>query len=304
MYGRSIGVSGTALLIAAVFWTWLWGPIGLILSTPLTACVVVLGRYGANLEFLSILLSDEPPLSPALSFYQRLLARDEDEATTVVEEYIQKNGVENVYDHLLLPALVHAKETRDRGIMTEADEEFVLTTTRRVLEVAVLPQQDVSDAKAAPKDAPEVRHLPLVLGCPARDEVDETALRMLERLLPVGKCKVEVLSKDALAGEVMARVGETRPAVLVIGAVPPYSVSAIRYLCKRLRGQFPDVKILVGCWGLQEKVKETIDRLKTAGADMASVELLETRSLLLPLLQDAQVVRAGEKPKASELVRV
>ena len=81
IYGRSVGVSGPALLVAAVFWTWLWGPIGLILSTPLTACVVVLGRNVANLEFLSVLLGDQPPLSLSLSLYQRLLARDEDEAT-------------------------------------------------------------------------------------------------------------------------------------------------------------------------------------------------------------------------------
>ena len=106
IYGRSIGVSGTALLIAAVFWTWMWGPIGLILSTPLTACVVVLGRNVPSLEFLSVVLGDQPPLSPHLSFYQRLLARDEDEASALVEEYIQKNGVEKVYDHLLVPALV------------------------------------------------------------------------------------------------------------------------------------------------------------------------------------------------------
>ena len=124
IYGRSVGVSGTALLIAAVFWTWLWGPIGLILSTPMTACLVVLGRYVGHLEFLSVLLGDEPPLSLPLTFYQRLLARDDVEATTLVEEYIQKNGVENVYDQMLLPSLVHAKTNRDHGAMTTEDEGF------------------------------------------------------------------------------------------------------------------------------------------------------------------------------------
>ncbi len=92
IYGRSIGVSGTALLIAAVFWMWMWGPIGLILSTPLTACVVVLGRSVPSLEFLSVALGDQPALSPHMAFYQRLLARDEDEASTVVEEYMRNTG--------------------------------------------------------------------------------------------------------------------------------------------------------------------------------------------------------------------
>ena len=279
IYGRSVGVSGTALLIAAVFWTWLWGPIGLILSTPLTACLVVIGRNVPALELLTVLLGDQPALSPPLSFYQRLLARDEDEATTLVEGYIQKSGVEKVYDHLLLPALVHAKETRDRGLLTEEDSEFITRATEELLEDVVFPVQDVVDAKEAAeslKAATECRLL--VLGCPAKDEVDETALRMLQRLLPAGKCQFEVMSKQALAAEVLARVGESKPAVVCIGAVPPYSFSSIRYLCKRLRTQNPNVKILVGCWGLRDNVKPTLDRLRAAGADFASAELLETRT--------------------------
>ncbi len=304
IYGRSVGVSGTALLIAAVFWTWLWGPIGLILSTPLTACLVVLGRNIPALEFLSVMLGDQPALSLPLSFYQRLLARDEDEATTLVEEYIQKNGVEKVYDHLLLPALVHAKENRDRGAMTPEDEEFITRTVAEMVEDVVFPVQDVIDVKEVEKGPPAAAECRLlVLGCPAKDELDEAALRMLQRLLPAGKCRVEVMSKGALAAEVLARVGEAKPAVVCIGAVPPYSFSSIRYLCKRLRAQYPSVKILIGCWGLHDDVKPTTDRLKAAGADYASAELLETRGLLLPLIQDAAITRAAEKPKPAELVR-
>jgi predicted PurR-regulated permease PerM len=303
IYGRSVGVSGTALLIAAVFWTWLWGPVGLILSTPLTACLVVLGRYVGHLEFLSVLLGDAPPLSVAMTFYQRLLARDDVEATTLVEEYIQKNGIENVYDGMLLPSMVHAKLNRDRGVMTTEDEEFIITTTRELLEDVVYPAQDALDAKEVAKGGAEVKCRLLVLGCPAKDEFDEMALGMMKRLLPAGKCQVELLSKDTLAGEMLARVAEAKPAVLVISAVPPYSFAAIRYLCKRMRTQFPTVKILVGCWGLRDEVKKSVDRLLTAGADLASAELLESRNLLLPLIQDAAVTRAAEEPKASELVR-
>jgi predicted PurR-regulated permease PerM len=303
IYGRSVGVSGTALLIAAVFWTWLWGPIGLILSTPLTACLVVLGRYVGQLEFLSVLLGDEPPLSLAMTFYQRLLAHDDVEATTLVEEYIQKNGVEKVYDEMLLPSMVHAKLNRDRGVMTTEDEEFILTTTRELLEDVVYPAQDALDAKEVAKGGAEVKCRLLVLGCPAKDEFDELALGMMQRLLPAGKCQVELLSKDTLAGEMLARVAEAKPAVLVIATVPPYSFAAVRYLCKRMRSQFPTVKILVGCWGLRDEVKKSADRLLAAGADLASAELVETRNLLLPLIQDAAVTRAAEEPKAAEMVR-
>ena len=304
IYGRSVGVSGTALLIAAVFWTWLWGPVGLILSTPLTACLVVLGRYVGQMEFLSVLLGDEPPLSLPMTFYQRLLAHDDVEATTLVEEYIQKHGIEKLYDDMLLPSMVHAKLNRDHGVMTAEDEEFIITTTRELLEDVVYPAQDALDAKEVAKGGVEVKSRLLVLGCPAKDEFDELALGMMQRLLPAGKCQVELLSKDTLAGEMLARVGEAKPAALVIAAVPPYSFAAIRYLCKRMRTQFPTVKILVGCWGLRDEVKKSVDRLLTAGADLVSAELLETRDLLLPLIQDAAVARAAEEPKAAELVRV
>ena len=300
IYGRSIGVSGTALLIAAVFWTWMWGPVGLILSTPLTACVVVLGRTVPSLEFLSVVLGDQPPLSPHLTFYQRLLARDEDEASGVVEAYIQKNGVEKSYDHLLVPALAHAKWARDRGGMTSEDEEFILAATGRLLEDVVFPAQDVLDERETAKGGEEMKCRLLLLGCPAKDAMDELALRMLQRLLPAGKCQMEVLSKDVLAGEVLTRVGESKPAVVVIGAVPAYSFSAIRYLCKRLRARWPEVRIVVGCWGLREDVKPTMERLVTAGADLASAELLQTRDQLLPLIQEAALKRAArqEQPEA------
>ena len=131
----------------------------------------------------------------------------------------------------------------------------------------------------------------LVLGCPAKDEFDELGLGMMQRLLPAGKCQVELLSKATLAGEMLAQVAEAKPAVLVIGAVPPYSFAAIRYLCKRTRAQFPTVKILVGCWGMREEAKAAVGRLLSAGADFASADLLETRTLLLPLIHDAAVVR-------------
>ena len=304
LYGRSVGVSGTALLISAVFWTWLWGPIGLILSTPMTTCLVVFGRSVPALEFLVVLLGDQPALSLPLSFFQRLLARDEDEATTLVEEYLQKHSVEDVYDHLLLPALVHAKENRNRGELTPDDEEFVTRTVREIVEDVVFPAQDAIDAQEAEKRPPAAADCRLlVLGCPAKDELDELALRMLQRLLPAGKCQVEVTPKGALVAEVLARVGEANPAVVCIGAAPPYSFSAIRYLCKRLRAQYPGVKILVGCWGLRDDVKATTDRLKAAGADYASADLLETRGLLLPLIQEAAITRAAQKPKPAELVR-
>src|SRR5262249_13110023 len=115
LFSRSTGISPVALLVAAAFWTWLWGPIGLLLSTPLTTCLVVLGKYVPNLEFLDVLLGDEPVLDPGVAYYQRLLARDQDEANDLVEEHLQRQPLESVYDEVFVPALALAKRDREEG---------------------------------------------------------------------------------------------------------------------------------------------------------------------------------------------
>src|SRR5205085_9218365 len=133
VFGHSTGISSVALLVAAAFWTWLWGPIGLILSTPLTACLVVLGKYVPQLEFFNILLGDEPVLDAEITYYQRLLAHDEDEATELIESAVQEGKVDCLYDGVLLPTLVLAKRDRENGELAPEDEEFVLQATRNVL---------------------------------------------------------------------------------------------------------------------------------------------------------------------------
>src|SRR5205809_7723748 len=103
VYGHSTGLTPVAVVIAATFWTWLWGPIGLLLSTPLTVCLVVLGKYVSGLEFFDVLLGDEPALEPPVQYYQRLVARDPDEAIDLVEDYLEEHPREQVYDELLIP---------------------------------------------------------------------------------------------------------------------------------------------------------------------------------------------------------
>ena len=127
LFGHSTGVSPIALVVAAAFWTWLWGPIGLVLSTPLTACLVVLGRYVPRLEFLGVLLGAKSVMDPEFTYYQRLLARDQDEATDVVNAYLRSHPPETVYDEVLVPALVLAKHDRDSGELSPDDEQFHLT---------------------------------------------------------------------------------------------------------------------------------------------------------------------------------
>src|SRR5262249_27042324 len=135
LYGHSMGVSEVAMLVSAAFWAFLWGPIGLVLSSPLTVCLVVLGRYTPQLEFLSVLLGDEPALDAAISFYQRLLARDQGEAERVViEEMGEVESPEQIYDAMLLPALGAIKRNRASGDITPDDEAYALQAIREIVE--------------------------------------------------------------------------------------------------------------------------------------------------------------------------
>jgi predicted PurR-regulated permease PerM len=281
LFGHSTGVSPIALLAAAAFWTWLWGPIGLILSTPLTACLVVLGRFVPHLEFLGVLLGDEPALDPEVTYYQRLLARDQDEATDLVEEFLQCHPQETVYDTVLLPALVLAKRDRESGALTLDDERFILQATHDIVDDFISPLQPNPQAEAI-EPAPEQVQ---VFGCPARDQEDELAMHMFQQLLATSKCHMEVISATTFTGEVVSRVQKERPAVVCIGALPPGGLAQTRYLCMRLRAQFPKLKVIVGRWGVSENSERVREKLLSAGADQVVTTLIEARNQLTPLIQ-------------------
>jgi predicted PurR-regulated permease PerM len=285
LFGRSVGVSEVALLIAAAFWAWLWGPVGLVLSTPLTACLAVMGRYVPSLEFFSILLGDEPVLEPFATYYQRILARDEDEASDLVKEYALSHDPEEVFDHLLVPALSLARRNRARGELSLEDDELILRVTREVLDEGLLPS--VPHASTDEDQAPGTSYI-TVFGCPARDEMDELALEMLRRLLVPSRCHFEVISPESLKAEVLAKVQAEQVPVVCIGTLPPQNLAQTRYLCKRLRGKFPELKILVGCWGWEGSSERLEQRLKEAGADMVATSLLEARADILPMVQVLQ----------------
>jgi predicted PurR-regulated permease PerM len=293
-YGRSIGVSEVALLIAAAFWTWLWGPIGLVLATPLTACLLVLGRHVPRLEFLAVLLGNQPALEPHVTFYQRLLARDEDEAADVVEEYLATHSADYVYDQVFVPALVLARENRDRAELSSADEQFIVTATREILCEIVLSARTSAAEDHAVETAGDFGEPPLVFACPARDELDELVLLMAQQLIDSRRCQFELLSAKTLTAEVVERVGRQKPALVAIGSLPPEGLAQIRYLCKRLRCQFPDLKLLVGRWdGENNDGIRARERLRSAGATQVATSLLQFRDQLLP---QVQVLRAVPKP--------
>ncbi|HTG13009.1 MAG TPA: AI-2E family transporter [Candidatus Eisenbacteria bacterium] len=281
LYCQSAGVSPVALLIALTFWTWLWGPVGLLMATPLTVCLLVLGKHLPALRGIVVLMGDRPVIEAKARYYQRLLARDQDEAIDIVETCVNADGRESVYDAVLLPALYYAKQDRDRGLLSESDAHFVGQATREILDVlahdAPAPsERDTGDLSVSdPGDTP-VR----ILGCPARDEADAVALEMVRHLLDSARYPMEVSKTGMLVAEVLAWVDLHRPALVCIGAVAPGGLSQARHLCKRLRSQYPELKIVVGRWGLHDEKDTDRGHLLAAGADYVETTVLDTQRAL------------------------
>jgi hypothetical protein len=186
------GVSQVALLVAVAAWTWLWGSMGLLLATPLTLCLVVLGKHVPGLDFLSTLMADSPALAPDVSYYQRLLARDQSEAAEIVQRHAASQSIETVYAALMLPALNYAERDRLEGRLSDAEEQPVIEDTgeflndvedlTRALRPAFLPANADDPDSGAATMAPAAGHVE-VIGCAANDEADATALRMLAQLV-------------------------------------------------------------------------------------------------------------------------
>jgi hypothetical protein len=280
LYGSSTGMSTVAVLVSAVFWTWLWGPIGLVMATPLTVCLVVMGRYVPQLKFFDIMLGDEPVLAPAERVYQRLLARDQEEAIDVAEEYRETLALEEVFDQVLLPALALAEIDRHAGRLDDDRSRFIRNAMRQIIDeladeeraaeirlAAELTERRARGEAEAPQRPETVRvRIPEqcvvnVVLLPAHDEADEIVAIMLGRLLELrGLCAVTV-GVEHLASEMLGEV-ENRPAdVVVVSALPPAAVAHARYLCKRLHARFPDINTVVGLWTVRGDLKKARERI-------------------------------------------
>jgi predicted PurR-regulated permease PerM len=301
LFGQSIGVSEVALLVSAAFWAWLWGPIGLILSAPLTVCLVVLGKYVPQLEFFDVLLGDSPALPARLVFYQRLLARDQDEAAGLVEKFSQSEPPEQAFDEFLIPALAAAKRDREHLDLAEADEQYIITAVAETADELVAS----SVTPVPPDDVAPTGPRAIVLGVPGQDAADELALRLFGHLLDPARWELDVLRVNVLASELMDRVAESRPAVVCLASLPPAGLAHLRYLCKRLRARFPDLKIAVGAWGLEGDAGHYREVLDSAGADHVATKLLETKAQLtewLPVFTAAEEDRPPAAKGVEKLV--
>jgi len=292
LYAGAAGVSQVALLVSVAFWTWLWGPLGLLLATPLTVCLVVLGKHVPGLGFLGTLMADRPALAPEYNYYQRLLARDQSEAADLVERYIAQHLPLSVYDALLLPALNYAERDRLEGRLSAAEEATVSEATRELMGDAVewirkLRPEPVtgSEEPALPQPRQPLR----VLGYAANGTGDELALGMLAHLVEDLPIQLDIHPARLHANALIALLQSQKISVLCIADLPPSPPSKTRYVVKRLRAAIPDLRIVVGRWAPQALADESPEGLLQDGATGVAATLLETRDYLATLLDKPRV---------------
>jgi predicted PurR-regulated permease PerM len=249
VYGGSTGVSPVALIAAATFWTWLWGPIGLLLSTPMTVCLVVLGRHIPQLQFLHVILGNEPALTPEERLYQRLLASDPEEAAEQAEDFAKERSLAEFFDEVAIVALASAQADSDRGVLTPPNRYNFRESIAAMLENL---SEDEEGGAAAEGDArPIPRRVPRVICVAGRNELDEAAAMLLVHLLRSER-HVDAgppLAPDALSSDISSLPLFRDAAVVCLSLISTSSPARARYLVRRIRRRAPRARVVVGFWG-------------------------------------------------------
>jgi predicted PurR-regulated permease PerM len=289
LYGANTGISSLALLVAVIFWTVLWGPAGLILSTPLTVCVVVLGRYVPQLSFLQVLLGDDVALGAEAQIYQRLLAMDQPEAHAIVDRCLKEKSLVELYDSVLIPALSLAEQDRHKGAIDAIREEFLfLSINEMITELSEYqPAHDSSPAEdAAAESGPAERLSARIICLPANDRADEVTAAMLAQLLEqAGHATVSLPVAHASLVEMLALLEIKPDDVICISALPPFAFPPARTMCKLIRERFPKLRVVVGVWGFSGDAEKAKARFERAQPDRLLTSLAQVLDQIQELIR-------------------
>jgi predicted PurR-regulated permease PerM len=272
LYGSHTGVSPVALLLAAGFWTWLWGFAGLFLAVPMTVCAAVMGKYIPQLKFLQVLLGDEPVLEPHERLYQRLLSSNRDEADSVLQAALRQSSILEVCDAIIVPAILRAEEDHDRGTLTDVRRQTILEHINEWVDER-LELMTPSMSRFASADNPPGA---AVLCVPASGPADEIIAKLFQAAIIERNLTARIVGPDA--AEIVAGPGGSR--AIVVSAVPPEAVTAARAVCKRMRMGNSDVPVFVGLWNAVGDLDRARQRLTTAGATQTVVTFAECFALL------------------------
>ncbi|QGY01597.1 AI-2E family transporter [Methylobacterium mesophilicum SR1.6/6] len=321
LYGHSTGLSPFAVIVSTLFWGFLWGPIGLILATPFTVCLVVLGRHVDSLEFFDVLLGDRPPLTPVENFYQRMLAGDPDEVRDVAEGMLKERSLSSYYDEVALKGLQLAANDFARGVVTPAQLDNIRASARSLVEdfedhvdaepavraseinpsdtptlaERAHPKTEAVPAQAPPRDAlPEAWQGEAPVLCLAgRGPLDEASSAMLAQLLRKHGLGARVTPYQSASREGIRELDLTGVAMVCVSYLDiTGNPSHLRYLLERLKRRAPGIPVLVGLWPVGEKVLTDAALGREVGADAYVSSLREAVDACL-------AVAAGSSPGAS-----
>ena len=271
LYGSRTGLSPLAIIVAAIFWTWLWGPLGLLLSTPLTVCLVVLGRHVPQFQFLEVLLGNEPVLEPDEQLYQRLLAADPDEATDRAETFLEDNDLVTFYQTVAIPALALGEFDRARGVLADdrrkrvAESATALVDNLQDYAEEEAAEEEDSEGGTAQDDPPEGKaenadgavELPdgagkMVLCVGGRGELDDAAAAMLAQVLTAQGATARMIEHHTMAHTSIKGLDLSRAHAIVIGFLNAESVAHARYMVRRLKRSQGSLRVGVVFWTLTE----------------------------------------------------
>ena len=287
LYGHSTGLSPMSVIVAAVFWTWIWGPVGLILSTPLTLCLVVMGRHVKSLEFFDVLLGDRPALSEVNRFYQRTLADDPDEALDQAEKMLADRSLVDYYDSVVVPGLKLAAADEARGTISR---QRAAEMTRSILAVIGDLEEHV-DAKHTGTSKPE-RLLQgtstgLVACVAGRGPFDDVVSAMLAQLLVQRGVASRTILHTAVSRETIAQLDLSAVKVIAVSYLELAGAPAhLRYLIRRLRRRAPHAAVIAGLWPTGEAVLNEPQAQKALGGDRYVASMREAIDATLAALSD------------------
>jgi predicted PurR-regulated permease PerM len=266
LYGAHTGISSLALLVTAVFWTSIWGPAGLILSTPLTVCLVVIGRHAPRFSYLHILLGDEPGLVSEAQLYQRLLAMDDEGARAVIEADPHKDSPIELCDSVLIPALALLERDRHKGTLDTEREEHVCWSMREIL-------FELSKDAPRPPSGEDSAHPGRVFCIPATHESEEIIAGMLKQALASTGIEASVVARETGLQYLTRSVSPSEADVFVISVLQPFAFMRARSILARLRRKFPKSRVIVGVWGFAGDIARARDRFQPSMPDQIVISL-------------------------------
>jgi hypothetical protein len=263
LFSSRTGISSLALLAMAIFWALLWGWPGLILSTPLTVCIVVMGRYVPHLAFLHTLLGTDAELAPEALFYERLLAMDQHEAHAVANRFLQGKPLIELYDSVLIPALALIEQDRHQGTLDDVRcNFFFLSIGELVAELTDYQPKEIPTATLSAPAFPSRSYWQsdfAVVCISASDQADELTTHMLVQIMERANHQTIHLPGGSVSTEILESLANEPNTVIFISALPPFAFSQARAICQRVRLHLPHNRIVIGLWNTPDDPDQTPD---------------------------------------------